>query len=54
MDKVILFGLGGKLEYEKQHNPNLFEEMEVVAYADNNSKLWGTYYDDKPVLDPTC
>jgi glycosyltransferase involved in cell wall biosynthesis len=53
MEKVILFGLGGKYKYERKHNPSLFEELCVVAFSDNNESTWGTIVDGKPVILPT-
>lgn len=53
MEKLILFGLGGKYKYEKYHNPSLFEGLNIVAYSDNNENLWNTIVDGHKVLPPT-
>lgn len=53
MDKVILFGLGGKLEYEKKNNQILFDSLDILAISDNNSKVWDTEYDGIKVVNPS-
>lgn len=50
--RIIVFGLGGKLLYEKEHNFTFYSSLNILAFCDNNSSLWGTKYDNKPVVSP--
>ena len=52
MDRIILFGLGGKLEYEKNKNQNIFDSLDVIAISDNNPNVWDTEYEEIRVIKP--
>lgn len=51
-ERIILFGLGGKYQYEKSNNPTLFEGLNVVAFSDNNETLWHTTVEYSYVITP--
>ncbi len=51
-EKVIVFGLGGKLSHEKRYNSQFYKTINIEAFCDNNSSLWGTEYDGKKVIAP--
>ena len=52
MKNVILFGVGGKLEYEKQKNQSLFDSLNIIAISDNNRERWDTEYEGIKVINP--
>ena len=45
---VIIFGTGKMY----QRNKKFFENMEIVAFIDNDVKKWNTYIDNHMVMDP--
>lgn len=49
--KVIIFGLGNYYQIQK---PKLqsFPDVEIVAFADNNTALWGNFFDGRRVIPP--
>lgn len=49
--KVIVFG-AGNFYRERKEKLNSFDDIEIVAFADNNSSLWGTEIDGNPVVPP--
>lgn len=51
-ERVIVFGLGGKLSYEREHNERLYRSLDITLFCDNNKSLWGTKYDGKEVISP--
>ncbi len=52
-ERVIVFGLGGKLSYEKKNKKEFYESLNVVNFCDNNAALIGTEYDGKKVIAPS-
>lgn len=51
-ERVIVFGLGGKLLHEKKNKKELYESLNIVNFCDNNTALTGTEYDGKKVIAP--
>lgn len=49
--KAIIFGLGNYYRIQKPKLGSL-PDIEIVAFADNNSALWGTDIDGSPVIPP--
>ncbi|MCM1174196.1 MAG: glycosyltransferase [Blautia sp.] len=49
--KVIVFGVGNYYQIQKPKLKSL-SDIEIVAYADNNASLWGTMFDERPVIPP--
>lgn len=52
MKKTIIFGIGGKLEYAKKYEQELYSELDIIAFSDNKESLWGEEYDGIPVISP--
>lgn len=54
--KVIFFGTGRKLKYEKEKHPEIFKCLHVVAYLDNDRTRHKELLDGIPILAPeeTC
>lgn len=52
-ERVIVFGLGGKLSYEKKNKKEFYESLNIVNFCDNNTALIGTEYDEKKVIAPS-
>lgn len=51
-ERVIVFGLGGKLSHEKKNKKEFYESLNIVNFCDNNTALTGTEYDGKKVIAP--
>lgn len=47
--KVIIFGVG---KYYQNRKYKLLDNVEIVAFIDNNSSLWGTIIDGVKVISP--
>lgn len=51
-ERIIVFGLGQRFKEIKGKYSDLFEKLNVVAYLDNNEKLWGNQWGNVPVMSP--
>ncbi len=51
-EKIVFFGTGGKLKYEKEKHPEIFDHLNIVAYLDNNSALHKKVLGGIPILPP--
>ena len=47
--KIIVFGLGGRFEHERD---DIFAKFEVVGCSDNNPDLWGKIYNGVKCIQP--
>lgn len=50
--KIIIFGTGGKLRFERKVRAGLFEQFHIIAYLDNNDARWGKEIDGVPIVSP--
>ena len=51
-EKIVLFGTGGKLKYEKEKHPEIFNQLNIVACLDNNGALHKKVAGEIPILSP--
>lgn len=49
MKKAILFGAGGAGENFLTHN----KQYQIIAFSDNNEKIWGSTLGDLPIIKPS-
>ena len=49
MSKIVIFGAGF---VGKRYVSDPYIKIDTIAILDNNSNLWGTYYEGTPVLSP--
>lgn len=50
--RIIIFGTGGKLKFERKARAGLFERFHIIAYLDNNDAQWGKMIDGVPIVSP--
>ena len=52
--RVVYWGIG-KFFHDAKRRMDMFVDAfrdEVAAFVDNNSRLWGTFFDGKIVMSP--
>lgn len=52
--RIVIFGIGntGKDFYKKMKMSMDIYTDNIVAFSDNNQNLWGTYYEEIPIMPP--
>ena len=50
--KIIIFGTGSSAVRYVERNNEYFDNMEILAFADNNKKKWGNKLKGKKIISP--
>ncbi len=48
--KIIIFGTGSSAIRYVEKNNEYFSNMEILAFADNNKKIWDKKFKNKKII----